>query len=43
MVKFVDAAMNFCVNIHVQINAEDDTGLVQVILWRKEKECMAQR
>ncbi len=27
---------------HVQINVEDGTGLVQVILWRKEKECTAQ-
>ena len=27
---------------HVQINVEDGTGLVRVILWRKEKECMAQ-
>ncbi len=35
---------NFCVNIkHVQINVEDGTGLVQVILWRKEKKCTAQR
>jgi replication factor A2 len=31
------------VNIkHVQINVEDGTGLVRVILWRKEKECRAQ-
>ncbi len=43
MVKLVGAVRNFGVNIkHVQINVEDDTGLVQVILWRKEKECMAQ-
>ncbi len=28
---------------HVQINVEDGTGLVQVILWRKKKECTAQR
>jgi replication factor A2 len=27
---------------YVQINVEDSTGLVQVILWRKEKECTAQ-
>ena len=27
---------------HVQIDVEDGTGLVQVILCRKEKECMAQ-
>ncbi len=43
MVNFVGAVRNFCVNIkHIQINVEDGTGLVQVILWRKEKECMAQ-
>jgi hypothetical protein len=40
MVKLVGAVRNFRVNIkHVQINVEDGTGLVQVILWRKEKEC----
>jgi hypothetical protein len=40
MVKLVGAVRNFSVNIkHVQINVEDGTGLVQVILWRKEKEC----
>jgi hypothetical protein len=27
---------------HVQIDVKDGTGLVQVILWRKEKECTAQ-
>ncbi len=44
MVKLVGAVRNFCVNIkHVQINVEDGTGLVRVILWRKEKECTAQR
>jgi hypothetical protein len=44
MVKLVDAVRNFRVNIkHVQIDVEDGTGLVQVILWRKEKECMVQR
>ncbi len=44
MVKLVGAVRNFCVNIkHMQIDVEDGTGLVQVILWRKEKECMAQR
>ncbi len=43
MVKLVGAITNFCVNIkYVQIDVEDGTGLVQVILWRKEKECMAQ-
>ncbi len=43
MVKLVGAVRNFRENItHVQINVEDGTGLVWVILWRKEKECMAQ-
>jgi hypothetical protein len=44
MVKLVGAVRNFRVNIkHVQIDVEDGTRLVQVILWRKEKECTAQR
>ncbi len=44
MVKLVGAVRNFCENIkQVQIDVEDGTGLVQVILWRKEKECTAQR
>jgi hypothetical protein len=43
MVKLVGAIRNFSENIkHVQINVEDSTGLVRVILWRKEKECTAQ-
>ncbi len=43
MIKLVGAVRNFRDNIkHVQINVEDGTGLVWVILWRKEKECMAQ-
>ncbi len=43
MVKLVGAIRNFCVNIkHVQINVEDGTGLVRVILWKEQKECMAQ-
>ncbi len=43
MVKLVGAVRNFSVNFkHVQINVEDGMGLVQVIFWRKEKECMAQ-
>jgi replication factor A2 len=34
----------FRVNIkHVQINVEDGTGLVRVILWRNQNECTAQR
>ncbi len=44
MVMLVGAIRNFCVNIkHVQIDVEDGTGLVRVILWRKEKECTALR
>jgi replication factor A2 len=43
MIKLVGAVRNFCVNIkHVHIDVEDGTGLVRVILWRKEKECTAQ-
>ncbi len=34
----------FSVNIkHVQIDVEDGTGLVRVILWRKQNKCTAQR
>ncbi len=44
MVKLVGAIRNFRENIkHVQIDVNDGTGLVRVILWRKEKECTAQR
>jgi hypothetical protein len=44
MVKLVGAVRNFRVNIkHVQIDVEDCTGLVRVILWKEQKECMAQR
>jgi hypothetical protein len=44
MVKLVGAVRNFRVNIkHVQIDVEDGTGLVRVILWRKQNECTAQR
>ncbi len=43
MVKLVGAVRNFRENIkHVQIDVEDGTGFVRVILWRKEKECTAQ-
>jgi hypothetical protein len=43
MVKLVGAGWNFHVNIkHTQIDVEDGTGLVRVILWRKKKECTAQ-
>jgi hypothetical protein len=43
MVKLVGAVRNFRVNVkHVQIDLEDGTGLVRVILWQKQKECMAQ-
>ncbi len=42
-VKLVGAIRIICVNIkHVQIDVEDGTGVVRVILWRKEKECTAQ-
>jgi hypothetical protein len=38
MVKLVGAVRNFRVNIkHIQIDVEDGTGLVRVILWRKQK------
>ncbi len=38
MVKLIGAVRFFCVNIkHVQINVEDNTGLVRVIIWRKKK------
>jgi hypothetical protein len=43
MVKFVGAVRNISVNTkYVQINVEDGMSLVQVILWREEKECVAQ-
>ncbi len=43
MLKLVGAVRDFRVNIkHVQIDVEGRTGLVRVILWRKEKECTAQ-
>jgi hypothetical protein len=42
MVKLVGAVRNFCWNIkHVQIDVEDGTGLVQVILWRNKRDCTA--
>jgi hypothetical protein len=42
MIKFIGAVRNFCVHTkNVQIDVEDGTGLVRVILWRKEKECTA--
>ncbi len=44
MVKLVGAVRNFRENIkHVQINVEDGTGLVRVILWRNKRECTAQQ
>jgi hypothetical protein len=44
MVKFVGAVRNFSVNTkYVQIDVEDGTRLVRVILWKRERECMAQR
>jgi hypothetical protein len=43
MVKLVGAARNFRVNVqYIQIDVEDGTRLVRVILWRKEKECTTQ-
>ncbi len=43
MVKLIGAVGNFRVYTkYVQIDVEDGMGLVRVILWRKEKECMAQ-
>ena len=43
LVKLVGAVRNFRVNIkHVQIDVEDGTGLVRVILWNEQKECTAQ-
>jgi hypothetical protein len=44
MVKLVGAIRNFSVNIkHVHIDVEDGTGLVRVILWRKQNKCTTQR
>jgi hypothetical protein len=44
MVKLVGAIRNFRLNIkHVQNDVEDGIRLVRVILWRKRKECTAQR
>ncbi len=43
MVKLAGAIRNFRVNIkRVQIDVEDGTGLVRVILWRKQNKCTAQ-
>jgi hypothetical protein len=43
MVKLVGAVRNFRGNNkRVQIDVEDGTGLVWVILWRNKRECMAQ-
>jgi replication factor A2 len=44
MVKFVGAVKNYSENTkNVIINVEDGTGLVRVILWQKQNECMAAR
>ncbi len=44
MIKFIGAIRNFRVYTkYLQIHVEDGTGLVWKILWRKEKECTAQR
>jgi aspartyl/asparaginyl-tRNA synthetase len=43
MIKLVGTVRNFHENIkNIQIDVEDGTGLVRVILWRKDKECTAQ-
>jgi hypothetical protein len=43
MVKLVGAVRNFRGdNKHVQIDVEDGTGLVRVILWKNKRECTAQ-
>ena len=43
MVKLVGAIRNFRGNIkHAQVDVEDGTGLVRVILWRNKRECTAQ-
>jgi hypothetical protein len=44
MVKLVGAVRNVRVcTKYVQIDVEDSTALVRVILWRKETECTAER
>jgi hypothetical protein len=44
IIKHIGAVRSFRLSIkHVQINVEDGTGLVRVILWRGKKECTAQR
>jgi hypothetical protein len=44
MVKLVGAVRNFRAHDkHVKIDLEDGTGLLRVIFWQKQKECMAQR
>ncbi len=44
MVKLVGAVRNFRAHDkHVQIDLEDGTGLFRIIVWRKQKECTAQR
>jgi hypothetical protein len=43
MVKFVGAVWNFRMNIkNVMNDVEDGTGLVRVILWRREDKCTAE-
>jgi hypothetical protein len=43
MVKFVGTVRSLSVKTkYVQIDVEDGTGLVPVILWRKKKECTTQ-
>ena len=38
MVNLVGAVRNFCEKLkHIQIDVEDGTGLMRVILWRKDE------
>ncbi len=41
MVKFIGAVRNYSENMNVMIDVEDGTGLVRVILWRKQNEYTA--
>jgi aspartyl/asparaginyl-tRNA synthetase len=44
MVKLFGAVKNFRGNIkHIQIDVEDGTGFVRVILWRNKRESRAHR
>jgi hypothetical protein len=43
MFMFFCAVRNYSENKNVMIDVEDGTGLVRVILWRKENECTAEQ